>query len=358
MSSSGPMRIIIASAGRRAHYLGWFRDALRAQGVPGEVVALEFRAGSASLGLADRGVLAPAYNDPEYPGFLADLAAREEPDLFLSLNDYELQVLADGAADPLRAAGCRVAVLDRAVQPLVLDKHAMALALEGAGVPTPRTWLGTEVEEALGEAGDGPEKQYIVKHRYGSGSTGLLRAGASSLRAAVADSARTALGEGGRPADHDPGAVVFQPLLPGHEYGVDGVFPVGASTRESATCEPLGVLARRKDRMRGGDTDVATTVDPAPFVDAMTRIGELLRPAGPVDVDLRATAEGELQVIDINPRLGGGYPFCHRAGADLPAALVLAAMGRGVPPALLTYRIGVTTARREEFTVISGAEER
>lgn len=80
--------------------------------------------------------------------------------------------------------------------------------------------------------------------------------------------------------------------LPGIEYGVDGVFPVDGSS------QMLGVLARRKDQMRGG------------------------------------------------------YPFCHRAGADLPSALIRSAAGLEHIPSLLTYDLNVTTAHREEFTVL------
>ncbi|PWH06146.1 hypothetical protein DEO23_10090 [Brachybacterium endophyticum] len=339
------MKIVIASAGRRAHYLEWFRHALSSQGVRGEVIAMEYRSLSPSVGIADRVAAMPAYNSPEYPDALLEWCTRERPELFVSLNDYELQILSGELAGRIRELGCRVAVLDPRVQPIVLDKHRMAATLAEHGIPTPPTVLGSEIASL--RSSSGPEDRFVIKHRFGSGSTGLQLASPADLAAAVEESARTALGADGLPATGDLSAVVVQEALPGSEYGVDGVFDVDGRS------DLLGVLARRKDVMRGGDTDVATTVDPERFRGVIGAIGELLRPSGAIDVDLRETAAGEPLVIDINPRLGGGYPFCHRAGADLPGALVRSAAGLAADPSLLRYQAGVTTARREEFTVVS-----
>ena len=41
-----------------------------------------------------------------------------------------------------------------------------------------------------------------------------------------------------------------------------------------------------------------------------------------MDVDILENKEGELFVLEINARFGGGYPFSHLAGADFPLALV------------------------------------
>lgn len=270
--------------------------------------------------------------------------AAERPDLFFCMNDYELQVLSDGLGDDLRDLGCAVTVLDAATQSVVLDKYRMSLVLRDQGVPTPVTHLGTEVASVLAAADAGDE--FVVKHRFGSGSSGLLFPVASELDEAVRESAVTALGEDGRAAENALAAVVVQERLPGPEYGVDGVFSVDGNSRL------LGVLARRVVQMRGGDPDVATSVSPDSFRQVMARIGDLFHPSGNFNVDFREDAHGKPLVIDINPRLGGGYPYCHRAGADMPSALVRSVAGLEDDPSLLEYELDVTTARREEFTVL------
>jgi carbamoyl-phosphate synthase large subunit len=345
LPSHEPMKIVIASAGRRAHYLEWFQDALRSLDIPGEVIAMEYRGTAPGFGVADRAVTMPAYNSPEYGEAIRRWFAEERPDVFFCMNDYELQVLSGELADDLRRSGALVAVMAPDKQAIVLDKHAMAASFEEHGIPTPATSLGTEVDDLIAAAPEGA--RFVVKHRFGSGSSGLEFAGADGLREAVARSAETALGDDGRRVEDGPAGVIVQELLPGDEYGLDGVFSLDGRS------ELLGVMARKVAQKRAGDTDVATSADPAPFRDLVTRVGRLLLPSGSIDMDVREDAEGVARVIDINPRFGGGYPYCHQAGARVPAALIRSARGLGPDPALLEYEIGVTSTRREGFTVIA-----
>ncbi|WP_157674218.1 ATP-grasp domain-containing protein [Agrococcus carbonis] len=338
------MKIVIASAGRRAHYLEWFQDALRALGIRGEVIAMEYRSTAPGFGVADRAVTMPAYNSPEYGDAMRQWFADERPDAFFCMNDYESQVLSGELADDLRRSGAVVAVLAPDEQAMVLDKYAMAESFAAHGIPTPATSLGTEVDDVLASASAGT--RFVVKHRFGSGSSGLELPTTEDLRAAVARSAGSALGPDGRPVDADPAAVVVQEFLPGDEYGLDGVFSLDGRS------ELLGVMARRVGQKRAGDTDVATTADPGRFRELVAQVGRLLLPSGSIDMDVREDGEGVARVIDINPRFGGGYPYCHQAGAQVPAALIRSVRGLEPDPALLDYEIGVTSTRREAFTVI------
>ena len=343
MKNSNGLKVVIASAAHRAHYVEWFTTALRSEGIHGEVIAFEYRDSAPTLSMADRGVVMPAYNSPEYRNEVLSWVRRESPDLFVSLNDYELQVLSGGLAEELRKSGCTVAALDADAQKLVLDKHLMAARLRDRGLPSPATWLGSETDMAQAANSGGG---FIVKHRFGSGSDGLRIATGETLQEMVIESAKTARDAGGRTATCGEDAVIIQNLLPGTEFGVDGVFSLDGTGRLN------GALARRKDRMRGGDTDVATTVAANGFARALVELGDLLKPVGPIDVDFKEDAEGSPQIIDINPRFGGGYPFCHLAGADVPAYIVRELAGLADAPSLLDYEVGVTTARREEFSVL------
>lgn len=348
MANTEHLKIVIASAGRRAHYIQWFKDALEKQNIPGEVIALDYRATSPTVGLADRSYQTPAYNSPEYVTWIRDWFTEERPDLFLCMNDYEMQTLSGDLADELRALGCIVSVLAPPQHSIVLDKHEMFCALVERGIATPQTHLGSDVATVTAEAAT--DAKFVIKHRFGAGSTGLEVVETPELDAAVTRSAESALDHAGRKVVGDTSAVLIQEFLPGNEFGVDGVFSLNGKS------ELLGVLARRTDQMRDGDPDVATTVPGDRFEPMMRELGALLCPTGTFNVDFRENSAGEPQIIDINPRMGGGYPYCHRAGADMPSALVRAAAGLEHLPELLDYDMGVTTVRREEFTVIARAE--
>jgi carbamoyl-phosphate synthase large subunit len=63
-----------------------------------------------------------------------------------------------------------------------------------------------------------------------------------------------------------------------------------------------------------------------------------------LDCDFFVTGDG-IYVLDLNPRLGGGYPFAHLAGADYPAALVAWARGEAPDPRCFELERNVMASR-------------
>ena len=131
---------------------------------------------------------------------------------------------------------------------------------------------------------------------------------------------------------------MVQPRERGQEVGLDVVCALDGSAL-------AGVLARRKVALRGGETSVAETCDPRPYWEVAHQLQSLLSPRGLVDVDVMCDDEGRISVLDINPRFGGGYPFCHAAGADVPMYYVTAAMGATPPAGWGSYEIGVRSSK-------------
>jgi carbamoyl-phosphate synthase large subunit len=50
-------------------------------------------------------------------------------------------------------------------------------------------------------------------------------------------------------------------------------------------------------------------------------------------------------VLEMNPRFGGGYPFSHVAGANLPAALIAWVSGQPINPDWLTIKSDVLSSK-------------
>lgn len=339
--SAGPVTVVLGSAGRRPYLVEAFRDAIRRLGLTGEVVVLEPDPASPALGAADRGIVMPPCDHESYAPAMEEWFGRERPTLFVTVDDVELQVLSEGLADRLRALGCAVAGPGPAGQAPSADKYLMARLLSRVGVAVPRTVLGSRWQSLADDAA--PGTAFVVKHRFGSGSSGLHLARRRGLADAVERAALTARDAHGREVLRARDAVVVQERLAGGEYGVDGVFGFG---RPAGVLR--GTLARRKLRMRAGQTDLAQTVDPSPFVPVVARLGAALRPTGLVDLDIVRDHDGLPWVLDVNPRFGGGYPFSHVAGADAPAFLLASALGRAPDLSLLSYEIGVVAERVEE----------
>jgi carbamoyl-phosphate synthase large subunit len=335
--------IMIGSAGRRLYLIDWFRDAFESLGIDGRVVVTENDPTSSSATYGDLARQLPSYTDPGYAPALLDLVDELRPALFVSVNDYELMQLHvhSDLAEQLRQRGVLVPGVDRAWQRGCADKLLMARLLESIGVPTPATVTGADLDGIAAMAATADE--LVVKHRLGSGSSGLALVRAADVDRAVMSAVRDAPAlHGAVPTAED---VVVQPRLAGVEHGVD---LVGDLRRPG---ELVAVLARRKLRMRAGETDKAASVDDRPFRRSAELIAGAASLSGLIDVDMFLDEQGDVSVIDINPRFGGGYPFVHLAGADVPRYYLARAFGRAIDAGWREYEPGVVSAKYESVRV-------
>ncbi|MBT2495019.1 ATP-grasp domain-containing protein [Microbacterium sp. ISL-59] len=341
MDDSQTFRIVIGSAGRRIYLHDWFEKALSRAGVSGEVHVTDADARSATYSHATHRHLMPAYASDEYFPAMVNLADRLRPALLFSVNDYEIEALAtSGLGQRITELGTEVLGVPGDRHHLVHDKLLMSRALTQEGIATPRTVLLTDLEGLAELARSAP--RIIIKDRFGSGSSGLINVAAGDLSLAVEWATRS----GGLVPD----GLIAQPALEGIEFGLDVVAPLKVGAH------PVAVLARRKLRMRSGETDQAISADASPFLPLGERLTTWLGHRGSVDVDVIVADDGVPSVIDINPRFGGGYPFNHLAGADLPA-LFVAQLNGGYGAELgefLRYDVGVASSKYE---AIVGAAE-
>lgn len=339
---SESLNIIIGSAGRRLYLLRWFREAMDTLNISGKIIVTESDKSSAAFTAGDEGVLMPRYSDVRYEEAMLRLVDELQPAMFLSVNDWELAKFGEGLGDDLRSRGVVVPGIADVDIASVTDKFRLQSVLKEAGIRTPQTVVAsdrmglTELKELY--------PRLVVKDRQGSGSSGLHIVDSAHLDATLN---RIAVSSPSQQMGNDPlDGIVVQPFIQGVEYGVD-VVGTFAETQE----RNFRVLARRKIRMRAGETDKAETVNPEDFSDIATRLGETLKPTGLIDVDVLRDSNGELYVIDINPRFGGGYPFVHLAGADVPLYYLASLTGKPIGTSWATYKTGVISAKFEEARV-------
>lgn len=335
------LNIIVGSAGRRLYLLRWFRDALDELGVQGKVIVTESDESSAAFTAGDQGILMPRYSDPSYEAAMLEMVDEFHPAVFVSVNDYELSVLSKGLGDKLRARGTVVPGIADVDIARVTDKFQLEGLLATAGIPTPRTVLASD-HEGL-ERLKLTSEWLVVKDRHGSGSSGLAVVRASFVEETIEHAAAALRNHSrGNPLEQ----IVVQPYIGGDEFGVDIV-----GTFDDSEEREYKVFARRKIRMRAGETDKARTLEPKDFMDVATRLGETLAPIGLIDVDILRDCNGTLQIIDVNPRFGGGYPFVHLAGANVPLYYIASLTKTSIGDDWATYESGIISAKFEEARV-------
>lgn len=336
------MNVLLSCVGRRNYLVRYFREVIQGRG---RVVAVDASRLAPALQEADRGFVLPPVQHPDYLNQLLDLCREQQIGLVVPLNDLELPVLAR-ARERFLQEGVRVVVSPPEVVTRCFDKWEMARFLDSRGLPVPKTFVLLEaVRDTLRR--DALTFPVMVKPRWGTASIGLYCPTDETelelaYRLARKQIERSIIAE---VSALDPSrCVIIQEFLRGEEYGLDVINDLEGRY--------VTTLVRRKLGMRAGETDRAVTCHDPELEALGERIGRLLGHVGNLDCDVIRGPES-FGILDMNPRFGGGYPFVHVAGANLPAALIAWATGLEPEPAWLRCRPDVTSCKYDSLLVIS-----
>jgi carbamoyl-phosphate synthase large subunit len=107
--------------------------------------------------------------------------------------------------------------------------------------------------------------------------------------------------------------LLIQEFITGQEFGVDCINDLDRINR--------AVVVKKKLAMRAGETDAAITVEDLQIQETIERLGNTLKHVSIIDIDV-IKSNDKVYIIDINPRFGGGYPFSHVAGVNVPKAII------------------------------------
>ncbi len=332
------MNVLLTCAGRRTHLVTAFKAAL---GGAGRVLACDASTEAPAMQEADQAFVVPAVDDAGYLGALLKICAEQRVRLVIPALETELPLLAEHRAR-FAEIGTLAVVSSPEVIAKCFDKLETARFLESCGLAAPRSFLSLKAaRQALADG----ELSFpvVVKPRWGVSSIGMQIAEDDEVldlvfRLTRKHVARTFLAE--ISATDPERCILVQERLAGCEYGLDVINDLEG--RHVCT------FVKRKLRMRSGQTDRAVSVADHRLEMLGRLIGEKLGHIGMLDCDVLASGDAAW-VIDLNPRMGGGYPFSHMAGANYPAALVAWADGRAADPHWLQIEPEVTASRCDRF---------
>jgi carbamoyl-phosphate synthase large subunit len=311
------VRILFTCAGRRIELIQAFIRAAKALGVRLSVHAADIEPHFAAACLADRAHRTPSIGSPRYISTIREIARREKIDLIVPLIDPELPALSE-AREKFAEFGCHLIISSPRIVQICRDKLTTYQFLTQNDIPTPQTWLPGEV---LARARH--RFPYFLKPRFGSASKGNFiirdRHDLESFVPRVPDA-------------------IIQELLPGEEHTLD-VY-TGYDGR------PRCVVPRRRLEVRGGEVTKAVTVRHDGIIQTGVRVVEALGECrGLITIQLFLAGDGQIRVIEVNPRFGGGVPLAIQAGADFPKWLLVEWLGERPRIRLDNFRPGVLMLR-------------
>lgn len=311
------MNILLSCAGCRNYLIGFFQTALAGYG---QVFVCDSNPDAVSLQEGDRAFVMPRSNHPEYFELLLDICEQNQIDLLISLNDLELPLLAKQKERFLKIGTVPV-ISDPAAIDICFDKWKTFQFLKQNHIPTIKTYLSlADARQAL--ASGELTFPLVVKPRWGTASIGIEYPQDDedlelAYRLVQKRLTRTILADA---SAIDPAhSILIQERIIGREYGLDVI--------NNLNGKYIATLVKRKLLMRAGETDRAITIIDPQLTDIGEKIGRNLQHIGNLDCDVLADANG-YRVLEMNPRFGGGYPFSHVAGANLPAALIAWVSGK------------------------------
>ncbi|MFV0180252.1 ATP-grasp domain-containing protein [Empedobacter falsenii] len=305
------MNILFTCAGRRNYLINYFKEALKGEG---KVYATDMQLTAPALVDADVAIQVPAIYSKEYIPSLKNIIKEHSIKAVISLNDLELPILSEHKKQ-IEALGARVIVSDEEAIKIAFDKWETVKFLESNGLKSPKTFIDFQEAKKAIESG-GLKFPLVIKPRWGSASIGIdfpetmeeleLAYKLQNIRLK-----RTILAEASKDdIDH---AILIQEKIPGKEYGMDVLNDFEGNH--------VGTFVRQKLQMRSGETDKAISVIDSRFHEVGKTIGENLKHIGNLDCDV-FEHNGELFVLELNPRFGGGYPFSHEAGNNTAAIYI------------------------------------
>lgn len=304
------MNILLTSVGRRAYMVKYFKEVL---GENGSVHVCNSDDLTVAFQYADRAVISPLIYDKNYIPFLLKYCKDNHIDILLSLFDIDLLVLSKNK-EAFSKIGTKVIVSEPELIEICNDKWKTYLFLKENGFHVPKTYL--TLQSAM-LALDNGELQYpiIVKPRFGCGSIAMSVAEDELallyyFRRNTRAVSRTYLKyESSRVEEK----IIFQEMLKGQEYGADLINDLSGNFQSA--------IIKKKVAMRAGETDIAELVVHDGIYKEAKRLAELTGHIANMDCDM-FLVDGVPYVLEMNARFGGGYPFSHMAGCDLPQAIV------------------------------------
>jgi carbamoyl-phosphate synthase large subunit len=331
------MNVLLTCSGRRSYSVEIFKEGVGDRGL---VFACDCTADAPALQKADKAFIVPHVDHEDYVSTLLTICNDHQIGLLVPALEHELLLLALHRARFL-AIGTVPLVSAPEVTATCFDKLATNNFLSNCGILVPHTFESLAAARMALSRGE-IAFPLVVKPRRGASSIGMHCAEDEEelellYRVAEKEIGHSFLGELNAT---DP--LLIQERLLGEEYGLDVVNDLNGNY--------VCTFVKRKIRMRAGQTDQAVTVRDDRLEVIGQMIGEKLRHVGLLDCDAFITEHG-YYVIDMNPRIGGGYPFSHIAGANLPAALIAWASGQTPDPAWFNIEPNVAAARSDDLLV-------
>lgn len=324
------MNVMLTSVGRRAYMVKYFKEVLKDSG---RVYVCNSDNRSIAFKYADECVISPLIYDKAYIPFLLEYCTKNKMDIVIPLFDIDILMISKNKKE-FEKIGVRAIVSDKELVSICNDKWLTYNFLRDHAFNTPLSFI--DIREALKSIED-KKLNYpiVVKPRYGCGSIGVTTAYDKEDLVYLTKKVNEDIKNSYLSYESADAAnkVIYQEYLKGQEYGADIINNLDGDVQN--------IIIRKKLAMRSGETDIAQLVEDSAVRDTLLRLGRITKHVANMDCDIFLT-DGRIYILEMNARFGGGYPFSHMGGCNLPKAIIDWTLGKEIDKNILTARTGIT----------------
>lgn len=288
--SGKKLNIMFTCIGRRVSLLSSFRKSARQLKLESKFIGTDTTKLSPALQLCEKQYIVKPVSHRDYLKELLAIVKKEKVKLLVPTVDLDLKLLAVNKSR-FEKLGCFVLISTPEVIDICQDKRETFKFLSEAGFDTPYTWSS---QSAL-------RKKDLRYPCFLKPWDGYASRGSAVVRNRMELSfyAKTV-----------PNCIV-QEYAAGSEFTCDVFVDFDGRVR----C----VVPRKRLEVRSGEVSKAKIIKDPKIMETAAKAVESLK-AGPgvITIQLIKSAGGSINIIEINPRFGGGVPLSIKAGANFP----------------------------------------
>jgi carbamoyl-phosphate synthase large subunit len=254
----------------------------------GKTVATDSTSLSAGFFMADVSEILPEADAHYYVKRLFEIVKKHRVSILLPTSGYDIYPYSANR-EALAEIGATAVVSDRETLEICRDK-----------ILTYNTMSGKyELPFTTADANEVRSFPVIAKPRYGKGSRDIIKITNEEDLNYVASNF---------------GNTIFQEFLPGVEYTVDVLCDMNK--------KPIIAVPRIRLQTKAGISTKGRIVRDAELETTCMNIAQDAGIRGPCCIQMKESSEGQLQLVEINSRLGGGTIFSALAGANFPKMIL------------------------------------
>ena len=320
--TSAPV-LLFLNVGRRVELVRNFRESFQHLGLPGRIVTTDINKMAPAFHMGDSQYILPRCSDSSFLELFIDLCHREHVDLVIPLIDPDLSALSE-KRDAIESSGIRLLLSDSRAIKICGNKLRTKKFLDANGFPNPR----------IIKIKDGTNDEYplFIKPADGSASVDAYKLNNDSEFDFFTEYIRNP---------------IVQEFIDGTEVTVD-VF-------SDWDGEAFAAVPRRRLKIRAGEVS-AGKIERNDALESMTK--EIASALGTVcPLNIQAFTSGEtINIIEINPRFGGGCPLSMAGGLPLAKWVTQMALGQPLKRGPVYIDDGLCMLRFDEATYLHLSE--